>query len=99
MRNGCFCAHPYLLHLLGVDDESAQAHQDAIVGGSKALLPGLVRASFGCYNTLEEVDHFTDMLAKVVAGDYQGNYVQDPVSGAYWPEGYDPQPEAFFKLG
>lgn len=99
VRNGCFCAHPYLLHLLGVDDEAAQVHHDEIVGGSRARLPGLVRASFGCYNTLEEVDHFTAMLAKVVAGDYQGNYVQDPASGAYWPEGYDPQPEAFFKLG
>lgn len=99
VRNGCFCAHPYLLHLLGVDQSQAQAHQQAIASGNKAHLPGLVRASFGCYNTVEEVDWFADVLERVVRGEYRGDYVQDPASGAYWPRGYDPQWEQYFKLG
>jgi cysteine desulfurase/selenocysteine lyase len=99
VRNGCFCAHPYLLHLLGVDGDAASAHQQAIEAGTKAALPGLVRASFGCYNTVAEVDHFADWLARIVRGEYAGTYVQNPASGAFWPEGYDPQPEQFFKLG
>jgi len=30
-------------------------------------LPGTVRASFAMYNTVEEIDHFADALAKIVA--------------------------------
>ncbi len=99
VRNGCFCAHPYLLHLLGVDQTQTQTHQQAIYAGTKAHLPGLIRASFGCYNTLEEVDYFADVLERIARGDYSGTYVQDPASGAFWPEGYDPQPKRFFRLG
>jgi cysteine desulfurase/selenocysteine lyase len=99
VRNGCFCAHPYLLHLLGVDSAHAQAHQQAIVNGTRAHLPGLIRASFGCYNTLEEVDWFADALARIVRGEIKGRYVQNPASGAYWPKGYDPGLETFFRLG
>ena len=99
VRNGCFCAHPYLLHLLDVDETQARQHQDAIQMGSKAYLPGLIRASFGCYNSVAEVDYFADVLERIVRGEYTGQYVQDPASGAFWPEGYDPQPESAFKLG
>jgi len=99
VRNGCFCAHPYLLHLLGVDRMQAVAYQQEIRGGVKAHLPGLVRASFGCYNTEDEVDWFAAMLERVVRGDYRGRYVQDPASGAYWPEGFAPRLEDYFHLG
>ncbi len=99
VRNGCFCAHPYLLHLLNVDGDKARTHQLEISDGSKANLPGLIRASFGCYNTIEEVDYFADKVEMIVRGEYTGSYVQDAASGAYWPEGYEPEPERFFKLG
>lgn len=99
VRNGCFCAHPYLLHLLGVNTTDAGAHQQAIQDGNKAHLPGLIRASFGCYNSVEEVDYFADALERIVRGEYTGHYVQNPASGAFWPEGYDPQTEQFFTLG
>jgi selenocysteine lyase/cysteine desulfurase len=98
VRNGCFCAHPYILYLMRVSAEHAREHQQAIQRGVKKYLPGLIRASFGCYNTKDEVDWFVEMLERVVRGDYQGHYVQDTASGAFWPQGYAPDIESYFAL-
>jgi selenocysteine lyase/cysteine desulfurase len=98
VRNGCFCAHPYILRLLQVGGEEALRHQQDIIEGSRVGLPGLVRISFGCYNTIEEVDHAVDMLARIAAGDLEGDYVQDPISGEYWPRGYEPDYNRYFFL-
>ncbi len=60
--------------------------------------PGLVRASFGMYNTLEEVDTFVEALEKIVRGEYKGVYVQDPASGDFFPDGWEAQYEDFFEI-
>jgi selenocysteine lyase/cysteine desulfurase len=96
VRNGCFCAHPYILRLMNVSDEDALRHQKDIANGTRVGLPGLVRISFGCYNTIEEVDHTVDMLARIAAGDVRGDYEQDPISGSYWPRGFEPAYEQYF---
>jgi selenocysteine lyase/cysteine desulfurase len=98
VRNGCFCAHPYILRLLDVSPERATEHQQEISQGLKAHLPGLVRVSFGCYNDEDEVDWLVEVLEKVVRGEYRGRYVQDPASGAFWPEGYAPEMTPYFAL-
>ncbi len=99
VRNGCFCAHPYILRLLEVTGDEALRHQQDIIEGSRVGLPGLVRISFGCYNTIEEVDHAVEMLARIAAGDLAGDYEQDPVSGAYWLRGHEPDYNRYFTLG
>jgi cysteine desulfurase/selenocysteine lyase len=98
VRNGYFCAHPYLLRLLGISSKEALRHQQDIRDGLRVGLPGLVRISFGCYNTTEEVDRAVEMLARVAAGDIEGEYEQDPISGAYWPRNYEPDYEQHFVL-
>ncbi len=98
VRNGCFCAHPYILRLLEVSGDEALRHQQDIVNGTRVGLPGLVRISFGCYNTLEEVDHALAVLARIAAGDVAGVYEQEPLSGTYWPRGHRPDYERYFTL-
>lgn len=88
VRNGCFCAHPYLLTLIGTTPEQASVYRDEIRRGVKARIPGLVRASFGCYNDKSEVDWFIEMLDRIVRGDYEGEYTQDPSTGEFWPRGF-----------
>lgn len=66
LRNGCFCAHPYVTHLLGLtpaEVRAAQARTQA--GGHRAGLPGLLRASFGLYNTAAEVDLLAEALQDI----------------------------------
>jgi len=62
VRNGFFCAHPYCERLLGY---SAKEIED--IAERKALFPGLVRASFGLYNTPAEIDRFTNCLKLIVS--------------------------------
>jgi selenocysteine lyase/cysteine desulfurase len=56
VRSGCFCAHPYLVHLLGLDDAQTRAVQRRLANDDDSDTPGLVRISFGIGNTLEDVD-------------------------------------------
>jgi selenocysteine lyase/cysteine desulfurase len=98
VRNGCFCAHPYVLRLLRISDEEAWSWRDQVLGGVRAHLPGLVRISFGCYNTHEEVEWLAHALANIAAGEIAGDYEQDPASGSYHERTFRPALERFFSL-
>lgn len=89
VRHGCFCAHPYVLELIGISDEEYRAFKSSVMQGDRSQLPGLVRVSFGCYNTEEEVDHLVEMLERVIDGNYEGDYVVDEASGMYLPRQFD----------
>jgi cysteine desulfurase / selenocysteine lyase len=96
VRNGCFCAHPYVKRLLQVDEEEVKAVTEEILSGDRTRLPGMVRASFGCYNNTEDVDRFVAMLRRIASGDYNGDYVIDKASGTYWPENFTYPFEEYF---
>ena len=99
VRSGCFCAHPYILRLLNVQDETYQVFRKRVLQHDRSELPGLVRVSFGCYNTVEDIDELVDWLARILRGTYQGDYVLDPRSGSYSPRGWTPtQVSAAFTL-
>jgi cysteine desulfurase/selenocysteine lyase len=97
VRNGCFCAHPYVVHLLRLSARETADWRAQMARGDKSDMPGLVRASFGCYNTTEDVDRLAEMLERVVRNDYHGNYCQLP-SGEYVPEEYRDDFSAHFAL-
>jgi cysteine desulfurase / selenocysteine lyase len=73
-RNGRFCAHPYVHRLLGIDDGEAESLVERQLAGERVELPGAVRASFGIYNTLEEVDRLAETLIHVRDGRFSGSY-------------------------
>jgi cysteine desulfurase/selenocysteine lyase len=98
VRNGCFCAHPYILHLLGLTPEETARVRDEMLAHDRSQMPGLVRASFGLYNTVEEVDTFAGALEKIARGEYHGRYQQVKASGDFVPEGWTPKFEEYFAL-
>jgi selenocysteine lyase/cysteine desulfurase len=98
VRNGCFCAHPLILHLLQVDEVESRRVRDEMVANKRDNMPGLIRASFGLYNTLEDVDRLIEALEAISAGDYKGEYLQDKASGEYHPKGWEPNFDAHFSL-
>lgn len=98
VRNGCFCAHPYLLKLMHVDESESVQVRTQIVNGDKRLIPGLVRISFGLYNTIAEVDALIDALQHIVSGKVKGVYHQDTTSGAFVPEGWNPEFRQYFSF-
>jgi selenocysteine lyase/cysteine desulfurase len=98
VRNGCFCAHPYILHLLGLSREEANNVRVEIEAGNKRDMPGLVRVSFGLYNTTDEIDVLIEALQSIIGGESTGNYVQDHATGEFHPENWEPDFESFFEI-
>lgn len=98
VRNGCFCAHPYLLHLLGLNPQEADDVRNRMLAGDRRDMPGLVRISFGLYNTREEIDVLIEALKAIAGRQYQGTYIQDPASGEYRPQEWQPNFESYFSL-
>ncbi len=98
VRSGCFCAHPYILHLLKLNPQEARIIRLRMQNGDKSDMPGLIRASFGLYNTLDEVDAFIEALTRIARKDYRGNYLQDIATGEFHAEGWMPDFEAYFSL-
>ena len=88
VRDGCFCAHPYVKELLGVGPEEDRVLMAEVISGDKSRMPGMVRASIGCYNTHADIDALVDMLDRIAGGAYRGRYRQDRATGAYHAEGY-----------
>jgi cysteine desulfurase/selenocysteine lyase len=86
VRHGCFCAHPYLLNLMGVSDDDAGRVREDMLRKDRRQVPGLVRISFGLYNEVEEIDALLEALEKIIKGQYSGKYHQDKTSGEFWPE-------------
>ena len=85
VRSGCFCAHPYVVHLLNLDDASAHTWRDQLLSGDKSNMPGMVRASFGCYNDTGDVDRLVEMLERIARHDYAGVYELNRATGEYRP--------------
>lgn len=63
VRNGCFCAQPYVQKLLDVSAPTINSH----LTYPFAPHPGLVRISFGMYNTTEEIDKLIIALKDLYA--------------------------------
>ena len=98
VRSGCFCAHPYILHLLGLSPEEARQVRATMLSGDKSSMPGLIRASFGLYNSIEEVDYLIDALTHIARGEYRGQYTQERLTGEYKPLNWTAKFEEYFKL-
>jgi selenocysteine lyase/cysteine desulfurase len=96
VRSGCFCAHPYILHLLGLTPREADEVRERMLAGDRSEMPGLIRMSFGLYNTFEDVDRLADALQHIVRGDYRGQYSQNAASGEYVPAGWEPDYASYF---
>ncbi len=90
VRSGCFCAHPYVLHLLGLSEPEARAVRDRILAGDRRQMPGMVRISFGLYNTTAEIDALVEALQRIARGQYAGEYRQEAASGEFVPFGWEP---------
>jgi hypothetical protein len=98
VRNGCFCAHPYVVHLLGLTAQEQAFWQRAALAGDRSHMPGMVRISFGHSNRQSDVDQLVAMLQRIVRGEYAGCYRVDPKTGDYAPVGYTDRFAGYFSL-
>jgi selenocysteine lyase/cysteine desulfurase len=89
VRHGCFCAHPYLLRLLGIGPEGVADARAAVQRGDRREIPGAVRASCGLGTSGEDVDVLLDALREITTSRRTApvDYLQDAITGDFWPEG------------
>lgn len=89
VRNGCFCAHPYVEHLLAIDDEQIRKHFTDVRQGKRIGLPGFVRLSLGLYNTRDDIDYLVEALKAVHRDGPAGDYVADDKTGECHPRNFE----------
>jgi selenocysteine lyase/cysteine desulfurase len=83
VRHGCFCAHPYITHLLGIDDAAANTVRSSLRRGERAHIPGAVRASFGIGTTERDVDALVSALTELLERGPRLEYRQDEHTGDF----------------
>ena len=60
-RRGAFCAHPYVWRLMEIPEDDIRG----FIRCADANTPGMIRVSFGIYNTEDEVDEFLRLLEEI----------------------------------
>ena len=72
-RRGAFCAHPYVWRLMGLTDDEIQGFANC----TDIKTAGMVRVSFGIYNTEDEVDKFLEMMPEIMKESTIENYLRE----------------------
>jgi selenocysteine lyase/cysteine desulfurase len=87
VRHGCFCAHPYLIRLLGLSDAEVDAFREEVRRGDRRRMPGAVRASGGINTTEADVTRLLAAVARIAGGDPPPvTYRQDERTGDFSPD-------------
>jgi len=63
-RRGAFCANPYVWRLTGVNNEETLKRFESCADVNTS---GMIRISFGIYNTEEEIDEFLKIMPEAMA--------------------------------
>jgi selenocysteine lyase/cysteine desulfurase len=77
VRNGCFCAQPYVRELLGISIDEMRSIVKKLAAGDHTTVPGTVRISLGVYNTADEVDYAIEALRSIARNGPKANYIID----------------------
>jgi selenocysteine lyase/cysteine desulfurase len=90
VRHGCFCAHPYIIRLLGLSHDDIDRYRTRLLHGDHSVLPGAVRASCGISSSAADVDALLGAVREVADDGAAGRpppvpYEQDLRTGDFWP--------------
>ena len=86
VRHGCFCAHPYVVRLLGMDEADVDAYRREVLQGDHRAVPGAVRASAGLGTSGEDIETLLTAVAELAGGAPPPvPYAQDTATGDFFP--------------
>jgi cysteine desulfurase/selenocysteine lyase len=98
VRHGCFCAHPYVIKLLGLNEEEVRRHILKVQDGDLSQRPGFVRVSLGLYNTEKEIEYLAEALEQILTDGPRGRYEVDKATGEYRPVGFTYDVDSCFSI-
>ena len=82
-RRGAFCAHPYVWRLMNLTEQEIYHFQNC----TDLKTAGMVRISFGIYNTEEEVDQFLAVMPEIMKASDPISYLLETGGGREYAEG------------
>jgi selenocysteine lyase/cysteine desulfurase len=86
VRHGCFCAHPYVVRLLGLQPSDIDAYRAEVLGGDHRRTPGAVRASAGIGTTGDDIEALLEAVGALAGGlPAPVPYEQDRATGDFFP--------------
>ena len=86
VRHGCFCAHPYVVRLLGLSDRQVDSYRNEVLQGDHRHVPGAIRASAGLGTSGQDIDTLLAAVAALADGAPPPvPYEQDPATGDFFP--------------
>ena len=97
VRNGCFCAQPYVGHLLQTTDEDRIRQRELMKQGDRSELPGFVRISIGLANTKKDIDWLLKALRDIHQNGSKLTYRPNSRTGEFEPENPPTDPSAFLR--
>jgi cysteine desulfurase/selenocysteine lyase len=98
VRNGCFCAHPYIKHLLKVGPGEEERLVGQLMQNDWSGIPGALRLSLGFYNEEWELDRLFEGIDIIRKNKYKGEYRLDKKSGEYFPINYHYDFKKYFDI-
>ena len=91
VRHGCFCAHPYVVRLLGMDEADVDTYRREVLAGDHRGIPGAVRASAGLGTSGDDIESLLGAVADLANGAPPPvPYEQDAATGDYFPVTHEP---------
>jgi len=78
VRHGCFCAHPLMTRLLGVDDNQSERIRADLRAGLSPAVPGAVRASIGLGTTTFDVARIVEAVTDIAQAGPAWSYRSSP---------------------
>ncbi|MGH9438400.1 MAG: aminotransferase class V-fold PLP-dependent enzyme [Terriglobia bacterium] len=100
VRNECFCAHPYVREMVMFSlEEAADRISNEELERLADLQRGMVRASFGIYNTKDDVDALIGALRQMAGhqNEFESLYTRLP-NGDYRHSQFDVDVSDFFSV-
>ena len=85
VRHGCFCAHPYLLRLLGLDEDEVAELPRGRAPGRPAQHPRGGAGQRRLSTTAADIDRFLAAVADIAGGGGPRPLRPGPDTGDYWP--------------
>ena len=77
-RAGTICNHRLVRRWFNIDNETQNDIEQKIQQGNRLASYGIVRASIGIYNTIEDIDRLVDALQKISEHGARLTYVEVP---------------------
>ena len=86
VRHGCFCAHPLMVALLGIDPAADADIYRSLTKGDTMAMPGAVRLSLGLGTSRHDVEALLEAVETVATDGPRWSYQSSPDGTDCWPD-------------